>query len=210
MATDVDRLVGMIGSGRSLILIPTHEEGHALDCVRRAALEVSADLLVWDAVTGLIEGLISGEKPATGTENAAAAMYHAAEHSPDAMVCLLDVFDHLGDPATMRALRNLERAAREHGGCVVLIDHRDSAPAVVRAHASVLELSLPDEEELRGIVRRTARRLHEERPIVLDLSERDLGAIIRNLRGLNRRQAERVIVDVILDDRKLTPTIWIR
>jgi SpoVK/Ycf46/Vps4 family AAA+-type ATPase len=53
-------------------------------------------------------------------------------------------------------------------------------------------------------VRRTARRLHEEKPIELNLSEAELTAIIRNLRGLNRRQAERVVEDIIRADQRLS------
>ncbi|MCB9838949.1 MAG: AAA family ATPase [Phycisphaeraceae bacterium] len=213
-ATDTERLTGLIASRHPLVLIPTHEEGYALECVRSAALELGAGLLVWDAVSGLGEGLIAGEAAADLTENAAAAMYYAAtavlgkhregEAEAPPIVCFLDLCAHLNDPKALRALRNLVRTASERGGCVALIDHADQAPAVVRSHAATLELSLPDEEELRGIVRRTARRLHTERPIAVTISERDLHAIVGNLRGLNRRQAERVIEDVIRDDRMLS------
>ena len=204
MATDSERLVEMVESHRPLVLIPTHEEGHALMCVREAALAMSSELVVWDAVTGLVDGVIAGEEPIAETEHAAAALYHAARDGSASLVCFLDLCDHLNDPRTLRALRNLIQVMRDRGGCVVLIDHRDGAPNVIRSHAAVLDIRLPDEDELRVIVRRTARRLHEERPIKVEISETDLTAIIRNLRGLNRRQAERVVADIILEDRRLS------
>ena len=39
-------------------------------------------------------------------------------------------------------------------------------------------------------------------PIEVGISSRGLDAIVRNLRGLSRRQAERIIIDTVADDKR--------
>ena len=43
--------------------------------------------------------------------------------------------------------------------------------------------------------------MHRDRPIKADITRKELATVIRNLRGLTRRQARRVITDVVAEDR---------
>ncbi|MCH8053674.1 MAG: AAA family ATPase [Planctomycetes bacterium] len=70
------------------------------------------------------------------------------------------------------------------------------------AHATRLELALPDEKELEQIVRKTLRRLNKNKKIDIEITRSTWRTIIRNLRGLNRRQVDQIIVDVVADDRR--------
>jgi AAA+ superfamily predicted ATPase len=121
-----------------------------------------------------------------------------------------------------RALRELAEALRDHGhaatlrgspeagylrsGALVLIDHADSAPPVLDALATRFELTLPDDDAIQAQVRRTVQRLHRERPVEVRLNKALLDSIVKNLRGLTLRQADRVIAEVVADDRRFDDT----
>src|SRR5690606_35886497 len=59
-----------------------------------------------------------------------------------------------------------------------------------------------DEAELDKLVRLTLRREHREQGVEIDLTKPQLEMIIRNLRGLTRRQAEQVVREAICEDRR--------
>ena len=44
--------------------------------------------------------------------------------------------------------------------------------------------------------------MHKEKPITIDITRTGLKTIIRNLRGLTRRQAEQIIMDTVADDQR--------
>jgi len=44
--------------------------------------------------------------------------------------------------------------------------------------------------------------VHREKPIEIDITRKGLKTIIRNLRGLTRRQAEQIIIDSVAEDRR--------
>jgi selenocysteine lyase/cysteine desulfurase len=69
----------------------------------------------------------------------------------------------------------------------------------------LFELEPPETEEIERLVRETARKVHQQTPIEVALTRGDLDAIVRNLRGLQRREIERVIVELVTDDAKLDP-----
>ena len=117
---------------------------------------------------------------------------------------------HLGDERTLRATRDLLARldlAGEAGlpaGVLVLIDHREDLPEVIRASATRFELSQPTDKEIESLIISTVRRLHQRGPVEASISRRDMGAIVRNLRGLDRRQIERTITAVVSDDRRFS------
>ncbi len=203
MASDLERLERALKSASCAgVSICTHDEDEALQLVRDAAMGLKADLMVWSVTQGLREGLVSGAKPIPETEHAAAALYKVSQMSAPVIVATLDLAAHLEDARTLRAWREALGAMERSRGKLVMIDHAGSLPAVVRAHCTPIELSLPDEEELEQVVRSTLRSRHIETPIEIDLKRSELSAILRNLRGLSRRQAERVITEAVEDDRR--------
>jgi len=200
---DVDRIESLLRARHPCISIVTHEEAYALDVVRQAAIGLDVVLNVWTAVRGLHGGVVEGEGAVEGTENPAAALFAAAGERDRQVLAMLDLGAHLDDARTLRALRELIDGAERTQSSVVLIDHGDALPAVVRACATPFEISLPDEEELGEIVKRTVRSLHREVRLKAELSERAFKRIVRNLAGLGRAQARRVVLDALLDDYSL-------
>jgi len=200
---DQDRIEQYLKAHHTCLRIETGEEAHALGLVRGAVGRTGDAMWVWSATRGLYAGTCAEAEPLPDTEHAAAALYYLAHKMQERAVCvMLDIADHLGDARSLRALREVQDRFRESESCLVLIDHSDGLPEIVKAEATPLEPALPDEKELHQIVRRSLRRVHQKGKIKISLSRRDLRTVIRNLRGLTRRQAEQIIIDAVAEDRK--------
>lgn len=191
-----------MASGRGLVTIQTFEEQEALEVVRQAALG-RGGLSIWTVLSGVYDGLLDRPETIAGTTNPAAGLYHLGYQSQTEVACLVDLAAHLDDPATVRGLRDLVSAMERRGGTVVMIDHAEQLPGVVTEHAARLELALPGEEELERVVRETVKRLHATRPVKVELTQRNLDAIVANLRGLTRRQAAQVVAEIVRDDDRV-------
>jgi hypothetical protein len=118
------------------------------------------------------------------------------------MYVMLDLAGHLKDERTLRTMREALQKVDAFGGNLVLLDPHEDLPPAVGAIATRFEVSFPDAQELEGIVRQTVRRVKEDRNIEVSLTKDELDAIVRNLGGLDRRQAKQVILDVICDDAR--------
>ncbi len=201
--TDRERLEQLIRSRHPLITIVTNEEAYALGLVRETALAMGRDLRLWSIIGGVRDGLVSGTPPIPETEHPAAAIYHLTHQLENPGVCVtLDLAGHLKDERTQRILRDLIQRFRKNEATLVTIDYSEAMPEVIEAEGSRFEISLPDEKELEQLVRATLRRLHKESRIEVDICRRAFRTAIRNLRGLTRRQAEQIIVDCVVEDRR--------
>jgi SpoVK/Ycf46/Vps4 family AAA+-type ATPase len=202
--SDLDRLVSYIRAGRSAITIHTHEERDALELVRTAAVMLGRPVWEWSSTRGVRDSLLANAEPVPNTENTAAGLHYLAINHAKDLCVVVDSGAHLAEPRKLRALRDLIAAAHANEGCAIVIEHDPALlPAVVRAHATPFTLSLPSDEDLRDIIKATVQRAHRRSPLTIELSNADLSAIIANLRGLSRRQAEQVIISTFADDRRL-------
>ncbi|GMU22242.1 MAG: ATPase [Phycisphaerae bacterium] len=200
--TDAQRLEQLFHAQHACLSIVTNEEDYALRLVRDAAINLNADLLIWSVIGGVRDGLVADGDPVVETEHPAAGLYHLGSRPGRFLAATLDLAGHLRDERILRLLRDLIARFRETGSHLVLIDHKQDLPDVVWAEATRFEISLPDERELEEIIRDTLRRLHRADRITVDINRRGLTTIIRNLRGLTRRQAEQIIIDAVADDRR--------
>ena len=202
--TDVSRLVELIRCHHRSILMVTNEEEYALDVIRDAAMTVQRDINYWSAVRGVFDVNHAYNQGKSDTENAAAGLYMFAHNLPPSSICVaFDLAEHLEDARTLRAWRECIRAFERNGNTLIMLDHSDKLPGIILHEATRFDISLPDDEEIEAIIRRTLRRKHRIQPIEISLSKSNLSTIVRNLRGLTRRQAEQIIVDLVAIDRKL-------
>lgn len=199
---DQHRLESLIDARHPCIAITTREEDYALNLIKATTMHTGHQLWMWTAVRGVYEGLFEGAQPLENTEHLAAALYHFSSLIVEPALCVvIDSADHLDDGRTLRALREVIQSFRGTESCLILLDYRDTLPQIIESEATALELSLPTEKELEQIIRRTLKREDKRRPVHAKLRPRDLRTMIRNLRGLTRREAEQTIVDCINDDR---------
>ena len=197
---DCAQLERLIKAGYSCISIVTHEEAYALETVRVAALNLNRPLWTWSMGMGVRDGLLSNSYPIAETEMAAPGLRNLIDTKPGSLCVVLDVAEHLKGLA-LRMLRDLIEHVEKVGSVLILIDSTDQLPDVIKTYARRFDLSFPSESELEDLVRRTLRRFHQEKPIEVAVTRKGLETIVRNLRGLTRRQAERVVLDTVTEDR---------
>jgi AAA+ superfamily predicted ATPase len=199
---DRQRLSQIVRARHTCISIATYEEDYSLNLVKSVAKELGYSLWIWSVNRGIRDGFNDDGLPVSDTENAAAALYYLGVRENGSMCVTLDLVDHLRDNRTLRVLRELLELFKQGGGCLVMIDSRDDFPAAIASHSIRFELSYPDEKEIEAIVLNTLRRFHKENPIHVEITRPALKTIIRNLRGLTRRQAEQIILDTVAEDNR--------
>ncbi len=202
--TDRDRLEELIVARHPCVWIQTNEEEYVLGMLREIAIELQRDLWLWTVSLGVRDGMLSGSPAVADTEHPAAALYYLSRTRQKPGLCvMIDLIGHLKDERTLRLLREAVQRLGESGSQIILLDHREDLPPVISAVATRFEVSFPDEKELEGVIKETLRKLNDESRIEVKLTRHDLQTIIRNLRGLSRRQARQVVFDTVCLDRKL-------
>lgn len=203
MTSDSQRLEQLFRTHHALVTVQTFEEEYVLTLLRELAVQVQCELWTWSATDGLREGLLSGSAPLADTEHAAAVLYLLArEQRTRGIYVMLDLAPYLKDECTLRCLRDAVEMISRAGSQIVLVHASDAVPPVVSALAAPFVPSLPDCQEIEGIIRSTLRQLNEEHRIAVHVTRPELQTIVRNLQGLTRRQARQVIRDAVSVDSK--------
>jgi hypothetical protein len=194
---DFDKFEELVAGRYCCISIVTDEERYALEIVRQAALGLKRDMWIWSASEGVREGLLEGSPSVAATDTAAAGLANLAGAKPGSICVTLDLADHLKSGKALRILRDIIDGFDRTGITIVMIDSEDNLPEVIKSYSRPFELSFPDEKELLEIIRATLQRIHRKKPIEVGISQKGLDTIVRNLRGLTRRQAVRIISDTV-------------
>lgn len=227
--SDGEKIRKLFLSRHACLRVVTMEEHEALDAVRDAAGVLRLPVHVWSAVDGIVNSEVEGDAAVEGSANAAAALvwWRRNVRADKPAVCvMLDVGDqldspHADPPRVVRAIRELVEhfrainATPRHSGvgegmttglrgCLVLIDHRAAGPMVLSSISTPVEMSPPSDDELGEIFVSTLRRLHREKPIEVKLTKGQHTAVVKNLRGLTRRQAAQIVADVVTSDGAFT------
>jgi hypothetical protein len=195
---DFEQFGQLIDSGTYCISIVTHEERYALEIVRKTAARLTRDLWIWTVAEGVRDGAIDGSPCIADTDTPAAGLSNLAR-GRGRCASRLDLGEHLrGGKASHPAGHG--DSFPKTGITIVMID--SSTPA--RRDQGVFEAASschPDEEE-RGRSSATLQRLNRNKPIEVAITQRGFDTIVRNLRGLTRRQAARIISDVVAPDQQ--------
>lgn len=199
---DIERFKQLIDGGYYCISILTYEERYTLDIICQAAIDLKRGMWVWSVAGGVKEGFLSESPFIADTEEPATGLRQFIDTKEGSICVTLDIAKHLKAGSTLRALRELIDCFEKKGNTLVMIDSEDNLPEVVRSYAKPFEISFPDRQELVEIVRNTLRRFHRKKPIEIGITKKGLDTIVRNLRGLTRRQAERIIIDAVAHNRR--------
>lgn len=199
---DIEQFEQLISGGNCCISIVTYEEQYALEIVRQVALGLDRNMLIWSAAGGVKDGLLTDSLYIGDTETPVAGLLHFTGVKKSSICVALDLAEHLKTGIVLRALRDLIECFEKNDNTLVIIDSSDNLPEVVRSYTRRYDISFPDEKEIKNITRKTLKRIHRKTPIEIGISQEGLATIVRNLRGLSRRQAERIITDTVINDQR--------
>ena len=196
------RLEQLLLCRHACISVVTFEEDYALQLVREVAMKLGRSLHVWTVSGGVQDGLVAGVPGIPKTEDPVAALARFGSLTDESLCVTLDLAVHLKKDRPLRTWRNLVNQFRNNGSQLIMIDCSAQVPDVVSAYSTRFEIEYPAEKEIEALVRETLRQAHRERPIEIDIKRRNWKTVIRNLRGLSRRQIESIIIDCVADDHR--------
>ncbi len=201
---DTERIKKLITSGCPCISVVTYEEQYVLDVVRSAAMDLKIDMWIWSVADGVRDGigLLDDSPMVNNTESPEAGLNNLGGAKEGTICVTLDLGEYLKDAKNQRLLRNIISKFEKTNRRLVMIDNKDNLPDVLRSYVKSFEISCPDEQELREIITDTLKRIHRKNPVDVGITKKGLSAIVRNLRGLTRRQAREIISDAVSHDSK--------
>jgi AAA+ superfamily predicted ATPase len=201
---DAARFGRLLQASHACILVQTLDEAYANDVLRHATLGQRLQLKAWKNSRGVYDADFADGAAVPDTEPAAAALYHLLGTELDrTAVILYDMIEHLSEPRPSRLLRDLIEKVRKKGGAVVLVDARGELPPGIDHETTKFEISLPDEKALGEVVKDVLSRERGRLKGPVRLTPGLWTQFLHHLRGLTRRQARQVVLDVISDDGEL-------
>jgi hypothetical protein len=183
-----------------LIVIDTDDESEVRDAAFYAT-DAAIEIRHWSALRGLTVGRFADDF-AKETEPPAAAFAWLIQQAPKqrSVNFFYDLGPHLGDARTVRALKEAVEWARGLFGAIVLVERGLKLPPGLAGEAHQVSVPIPSQGELQDVVRSTVREVSQTRKLEASVRRSTLEAIARTMRGLTRRQAERVIVAAATED----------
>lgn len=201
LVEDIQRL---IRTRHAIVTIRTGEEEYVTRLIIEAAHGYLMPVLEWS----LGQKLHRADEPKEGstgilnTDTLLGALMHL--HASE-MPCLYILKDTLGllNPACIRQLREVAAKFCKDSRTLFLVDADGQLPAGLKDLAVPFELPMPDEAEIRLLVRDTYRQTRLNNPISVALTEAHFDQFVQTLRGLTRREITQVLYESMLDDDKL-------
>jgi len=194
----------LLRSHTPLLVLETHEERRAIKLIKNISIDIDMPVFKWSVTSGMqrmdlnLDEQSHLKEPKKVLEHIKAADYRG-------VYMLLDFHPYLNDPHHVRLLKEVAMHFEANGSKLVLISHEMKIPAEIKKLSVDFQLRLPDEEELKKLVRDEAVRFKQTnagKKVKTDNETLDL--LVRNLKGLTYNDARRLIHAAIVDDGAIT------
>ena len=200
--TSVHDLERLVQSFHSLIAVETVEEERVRSILMEVATRLNVPLYEWSLHAGL-NRRISGELE--GTKDPLSMLHRIEEiHNGEAIYFLKDFAPHLANANIARVLREIVTGIRTPRAAVVITGEPIELPREIESLAVRFELLLPDQNEIREIIRQVVDSISTQRRINVNLTRDDAVRLVRSLSGLTLDQVRRVIAQAIVADGVLS------
>jgi hypothetical protein len=200
----VHDLKSLVLSYHSLIVIETVEEERVQALLHEVAMDLRLSSYEWSLTSGFARAHIG--TAVEGTQDPLSALRHIGEiENTDAVFLLKDMAPHLSNPNLGRQIRELTQKLASSHSTIVLTGDPVELPKDLEALAIRYRLELPDDDELREVVRSVVESFSARRQQVrVELTREDAHRLVHALSGLTLTQARQVIAQTLVDDGRLT------
>ena len=188
----------------TLLLLSTSEDGRALEQLKSLCERSKRGLFLWDHADYFRKVVGNGPEPQAARDPISAL--EAIEKAQGESLYLLRDFHQCwkNQPKVVRKLRNVAQALKYTRKSIVVTAPSNSLPEELKDDAVVIDVPLPDSEELLGIL----SHLEQTPGVRVDLDQRNRQRLIDLALGLSANQAQRVfskalITEGVLDERDL-------
>jgi len=200
-------IAALLRARNPLIWLVTREEARAERLLIEAAASAGYAPIAWDCANG-ITAIADGRPIDPRAIDPAQALAAIRDASQRQVYALRDLHAWLRDPTVTRALRSLCRtlpqAPRDAARAVVVITPTAEVPPELQGHAIVIDVPLPDREEIGQILDAAIAALPEElRATAAPNGTRD--AAIDAAVGLSAEEAQSTFARSIIATRRIDP-----
>ena len=205
---DTKDLTVLLDAQVPIIGIESPDEQRVLALLLRAAMQRQLSFYQWSITQGLkLAGF--GEQPSGDDAELAEpedVLRHIAQQKGPALYVLCDFHPYLnGEPKNVRYLKDIALAHEDKHNTIVLVSHKLEIPPEIGRMSANLNLRLPSDDELMGMVRAQAQEWaerHKGQKVKTD--SRTLNKLIANLRGVSHADAQVLIRHAIYGDGAIT------
>ncbi len=141
-------LSSCISAGVAAVAVTSHEWERVAAAVYAVSFAKGTGQSRWDALNGLV---IDGETVPGSNTNPVAAL-QAVSELKDSIVLFENFNDRLKIPAVISQMRGLLQYAKCNGVCMVFLSTSGEFPPELEKEILLLEFSLPDKEEIEGML----------------------------------------------------------
>ena len=146
-----DQLDLLIRARTALIWIRSNEEARVEALLTQTANRLQHQLGCWDFINGL-QGVLNVEGLGSRQPMAVLQWLRDLDSSRPTLLLVKDFHRFCDDPGIARMLRNLQQALRSTAHTLVLCSGSWSPPTDLDETLTLLDLPLPDTDELRGLL----------------------------------------------------------
>ncbi len=199
-------LTTILDANIPIVVIESHDERRVLDLLLRIAIQRTLSFYQWRITQGLERGGF-GPTPDQGASltDPQAVLAHMVQNPGPAMYVLCDYHPYLSEPTNVRYLKDLALGFDELHNTLILVSHALQVPPELGRLAAKLQLRLPSDDELLGLVRHEAKRWaeqHQGQRVRTD--QATLDRLVANLRGVSHADAKLLIRHAVHADGAIT------
>jgi AAA+ superfamily predicted ATPase len=189
----------LIASRFPIIALETHEEARAVDLLQRCARRMSLPLWTWSVTSGITPDtqFVTGAP----LSDPAAALRAVARAGKPGVYVWFDFHPFLGNPTHVRLLKEIAADHERVPRTSVLLAHQVTIPGEIEKLAVRFTLSLPDKDQVAGIVKAEVAEWQRRHGGAELKGEREVfDLMLRHLSGLPEVDVRRLVRYTFSDD----------
>ncbi len=205
---DTKDLNVLLDAGIPIIGIESPDEQRVLALILNCAMQRQLSFYEWTITRGLkLAGF--GTRPddkETDFTDPEEVLQHIAQTPGPGLYVLCDFHPYLkNEPKNIRFLKDIALNYEQGKNTIVLVSHQLTIPPEIGRMSANLNLRLPSDEELMGMVRQQAQEWAERnKGQKVRTDNRTLKKLIANLRGVSHADAQVLIRHAIYGDGAIT------
>jgi AAA+ superfamily predicted ATPase len=201
----VQELDVLVRARYPLVWLVTSEEQRLEGLLGELASRHGKALHGWSVTRGFRRlGGARTRPPDEGIREPVAALQAIEKLADSSMVVLEDFHAFLGEPAVVRALRDLAHALKSTYTTVLIVSPTLAIPPELEKEITVLDVPLPTSRDLLALLREIVTVVRSDGSSQVDLTRDDAEQLVRAALGLTLSEAENAFAKAIAKDGRLS------
>ncbi len=197
-----EELRALIAARYPLIYLVSFEEQRIEEILLAIGREMGKKLVTWTITQGLVQ--LPGRKPLNNTADPIKALDAIRETPPEGtyLYVLKDFHPFLNDVTVVRQVRDTVYHLMATNSSLFILSPVTNIPKELEKIITLIDCPLPTSEDFEMLLHDFQKRYGCQASFNLDGKDRE--AIVKNLLGLTRTEAENILARVLVKDRRLS------